>query len=115
MKKKQVKENDYMDMMIPGKVVGEVPGAKTLTPGKAILTIQYNDPYDDSVHNYQLAQELSRKKHPVGSEYPMYYSREQRKVYDPGTNKVNRKTELFLKWLGIIICLVSVLSMFTAF
>lgn len=31
MKKKQVKENDYMDMMIPGKVVGEVPGAKTLT------------------------------------------------------------------------------------
>ena len=36
MKKKQVKENDYMDMMIPGKVVGEVPGAKTLTPGKAI-------------------------------------------------------------------------------
>ena len=37
MKKKQVKENDYMDMMIPGKVVGEVPGAKTLTPGKAIL------------------------------------------------------------------------------
>ena len=115
MKKKQVKENDYMDMMIPGKVVGEVPGAKTLTPGKAILTIQYNDPYDDSVHNYQLAQELSRKKHPVGSEYPMYYSREQRKVYDPGTNKVNRKIELFLKWLGIIICLVSVLSMFTAF
>ena len=32
MKKKQVKENDYMDMMIPGKVVGEVPGAKTLMP-----------------------------------------------------------------------------------
>jgi len=46
MKKKQVKENDYMDMMIPGKVVGEVPGAKTLTPGKAILTIRYTDPYD---------------------------------------------------------------------
>ena len=112
---KQVKENDYMDMMIPGKVVGEVPGAKTLTPGKAILTIQYTDPYDGSVHNYQLVQELSRKKHPVGSEYPLYYSREQRKVYDPGSNKVNRKTELFLKWLGIIICLVSVLSMFTAF
>ena len=115
MKKKQVKENDYMDIMIPGKVVGEVPGAKTLTPGKAILTIQYTDPYDDSVHNYQLAQELSRKKHLVGSEYPLYYSREQRKVYDPGSNKVNRKTELFLKWLGILICLVSVVSMLTAF
>lgn len=110
MKKKQVKENDYMDMMIPGKVVGEVPGAKTLMPGKAILTIQYTDPYDGSVHNYQLAQELRRKKHPVGSEYPLYYSREQHKVYDQGSNKVNWKTELFLKWLGIIICLVSVVS-----
>ena len=115
MKKKQVKENDYMDIMIPGKVVGEVPGAKTLTPGKAILTIQYTDPYDDSVHNYQLAQELNRKKHPVGSDYSLHYSRELRKVYDPGSNKANRKLELFLKCMGILVCLVSVVSIVMLF
>lgn len=38
MKKKQVKENDYTDMTIRGKVVGEVPGARTLTPGRVMLT-----------------------------------------------------------------------------
>ena len=39
-------------------------------------------------------QEINRKKHPIGSEYKLLYSREKRTAYEKKSNKVYREMEV---------------------
>ena len=51
-------------------------------PGYAQPTVEYIDPYSGEPDSYMVNQEINRKKHPIGSEYKLLYSREKRTAYE---------------------------------
>lgn len=60
-------------------------------PGYAQPTVEYIDPYSGEPDSYMVNQEINRKKHPIGSEYKLLYSREKRTAYEKKSNKVYRE------------------------
>ena len=55
--------------------------------------MEYIDPYSGEPDSYMVNQEINRKKHPIGSEYKLLYSREKRTAYE--------KRFAFSDWLPI--------------
>lgn len=101
---KRIKENDMYDMEITGKIIGyDTLTGRTKLPGYAQPTVEYIDPYSGEPDSYMVNQEINRKKHPIGSEYKLLYSREKRTAYEKKSNKVYREMEVcFFGLAGLI-------------
>ena len=56
--------------------------------------MEYIDPYSGEPDSYMVNQEINRKKHSIGSEYKLLYSREKRTAYEKKSNKVYREMEV---------------------
>lgn len=85
---KRIKENDMYDMEITGKIIGyDTLTGRTKLPGYAQPTVEYIDPYSGELDSYVVNQDINRKKHPIGSEYRLLYSREERKAFE--NHKIN--------------------------
>ena len=109
---KRIKENDMYDMEITGKIIGyDTLSGRTNMPGYAQPTVGYIDPYSGEPDSYMVNQEINRKKHPIGSEYKLLYSREKRTAYEKKSNKVYREMEVFFFGLAVLIFVVGVVKL----
>ena len=63
----------------------------------------YIDPYSGEPDSYMVNQDINRKKHPIGSEYKLFYSREKRTAYEKKSNKVYREMEVLFFGLAVLI------------
>ncbi len=78
-----------IDMEIVGKIIGyDTVTGRTNIPGYAHPTVGYIDPYSGEPDSYVVNQDINRKKNPIGSEYKLLYSREERKAFEKKSNKV---------------------------
>ena len=106
---KRIKENDMYDMEITGKIIGyDTLSGRTNMPGYAQPTVGYIDPYSGEPDSYVVNQDINRKKHPIGSEYRLLYSREERKAFEKKSNKVYREMEVFFFGLAVFIFVVGI-------
>lgn len=109
---KRIKENDMYDMEITGKIIGyDTLTGRTKLPGYAQPTVEYIDPYSGEPDSYMVNQEISRKKHPIGSEYKLFYSREKRTAYEKKSNKVYREMEVCFFGLAVLIFVVGIVRL----
>ena len=112
MRSKRIKENDMYDMEITGKIIGyDTLTGRTKLPGYAQPTVEYIDPYSGEPDSYMVNQEINRKKHPIGSEYKLYYSREKRTAYEKKSNKVYREMEVCFFGLAVLIFVVGIVKL----
>ena len=112
MRSKRIKENDMYDMEISGKIIGyDTLTGRTKLPGYAQPTVEYIDPYSGEPDSYMVNQEINRKKHPIGSEYKLYYSREKRTAYEKKSNKVYREMEVCFFGLAVLIFVVGIVKL----
>lgn len=73
---------------------------KTHIPGYAQHTVEYIDPYSGEPDSYMVNQDIKRKKHPIGSEYKLLYSRKERKEFEKSQIKyTGRWRYVFSDWL----------------
>lgn len=101
---KRIKENDMYDMEITRKIIGyDTLTGRTKLPGYAQPTVGYIDPYSGEPDSYMVNQDINRKKHPIGSEYKLFYSREKRTAYEKKSNKVYREMEVLFFGLAVLI------------
>ena len=106
---KRIKENDMFDMEVVGKIIGyDTMAGRTNIPGYAHPIVEYIDPYSGEPDSYMVNQEISRKKHPIGSEYKLFYSREKRTAYEKKSNKVYREMEVCFFGLAVFIFVVGI-------
>lgn len=106
---KRIKENDMFDMEVVGKIIGyDTMAGRTNIPGYAHPTVEYIDPYSGEPDSYVVNQDINRKKHPIGSEYRLLYSREERKAFEKKSNKVYREMEVFFFGLAVFIFVVGI-------
>ena len=104
---KRIKENDMFDMEVVGKIIGyDTMAGRTNIPGYAHPTVEYIDPYSGEPDSYVVNQDINRKKHPIGSEYRLLYSREERKAFEKKSNKVYREMEVCFFGLAVLIFVV---------
>ena len=104
MRSKRIKENDMYDMEVVGKIIGyDTVTGRTNIPGYAHPTVGYIDPYSGEPDSYVVNQDINRKKHPIGSEYKLLYSREDRKAFEKKSNKVYREMEVCFFGLAVLI------------
>lgn len=109
---KRIKENDMYDMEITGKIIGyDTLTGRTKLPGYAQPTVGYIDPYSGEPDSYMVNQDINRKKHPIGSEYKLLYSREERKAYEKKSNKVYREMEVFFFGLAVLIFVAGIVKL----
>lgn len=109
---KRIKENDMYDMEITGKIIGyDTLTGRTKLPGYAQPTVEYIDPYSGEPDSYVVNQDINRKKHPIGSEYRLLYSREKRTAYEKKSNKVYREMEVCFFGLAVLIFVVGVVKL----
>ena len=109
---KRIKENDMYDMEITGKIIGyDTLTGRTKLPGYAQPTVEYIDPYSGEPDSYMVNQEISRKKHPIGSEYKLFYSREKRTAYEKKSNKVYREMEVCFFGLAVLIIVAGIVRL----
>lgn len=109
---KRIKENDMFDMEVVGKIIGyDTLTGRTKLPGYAQPTVEYIDPYSGEPDSYMVNQEINRKKHPIGSEYKLLYSREKRTAYEKKSNKVYREMEVCFFGLAVLIFVVGVVKL----
>lgn len=109
---KRIKENDMYDMEITGKIIGyDTLTGRTKLPGYAQPTVEYIDPYSGEPDSYMVNQEINRKKHPIGSEYKLLYSREKRTAYEKKSNKVYREVEVCFFGLAVLIFVAGVVKL----
>ncbi len=112
MRSKRIKENDMYDMEITGKIIGyDTLTGRTKLPGYAQPTVEYIDPYSGEPDSYMVNQEINRKKHTIGSEYKLLYSREKRTAYEKKSNKVYREMEVFFFGLAVLIFVVGIVKL----
>ena len=112
MRSKRIKENDMYDMEITGKIIGyDTLTGRTKLPGYAQPTVEYIDPYSGEPDSYMVNQEISRKKHPIGSEYKLFYSREKRTACEKKSNKVYREMEVCFFGLAVLIFVVGIVRL----
>lgn len=104
MRSKRIKKNDMYDMEVVGKIIGyDTVTGRTNIPGYAHPTVGYIDPYSGEPDSYVVNQDINRKKHPIGSEYRLLYSREERKAFEKKSNKVYREMEVCFFGLAVLI------------
>ncbi len=109
---KRIKENDMFDMEVVGKIIGyDTMAGRTNIPGYAHPTVEYIDPYSGEPDSYVVNQDINRKKHPIGSEYRLLYSREERKAYEKKSNKVYREMEVFFFGLAVLIFVAGIVKL----
>ena len=109
---KRIKENDMFDMEVVGKIIGyDTMAGRTNIPGYAHPTVEYIDPYSGEPDSYVVNQDISRKKHPIGSEYRLLYSREERKAFEKKSNKVYREMEVFFFGLAVFVFVVGIVKL----
>ena len=109
---KRIKENDMFDMEIAGKIIGyDTMAGRTNIPGYAHPTVEYIGPYSGEPDSYVVNQDINRKKHPIGSEYRLLYSREKRTAYEKKSNKVYREMEVCFFGLAVLIFVVGVVKL----
>ena len=109
---KRIKENDMYDMEITGKIIGyDTLSGRTNMPGYAQPTVGYIDPYSGEPDSYMVNQDINRKKHPIGSEYKLLYSREERKAYEKKSNKVYREMEVLFFGLAVLIFVAGIVKL----
>ena len=109
MRSKRIKENDMYDMEVVGKIIGyDTVTGRTNIPGYAHPTVGYIDPYSGEPDSYVVNQDINRKKHPIGSEYRLLYSREERKAFEKKSNKVYREMEVCFFGLAVLIFVVGI-------
>lgn len=109
---KRIKENDMYDMEITGKIIGyDTLTGRTKLPGYAQPTVEYIDPYSGELDSYMVNQDIHRKKHPIGSEYKLFYSREKRTAYEKKSNKVYREMEVCFFGLAVLIFVVGIVRL----
>ena len=110
---KRIKENDMFDMEIVGKIIGyDTMAGRTNIPGYAHPTVEYIDPYSGELDSYMVNQDIHRKKHPIGSEYKLLYSREKRTAYEKKSNKVYREMEICFFGLAVLIFAMGIVRLF---
>lgn len=110
---KRIKENDMFDMEVVGKIIGyDTMAGRTNIPGYAHPTVEYIDPYSGEPDSYVVNQDINRKKHPIGSEYRLLYSREERKAFEKKSNKVYREMEVFFFGLAVLIFATGIVRLF---
>ena len=61
--------------------------------------------------SYMVNQEINRKKHPIGSEYKLLYSREKRTAYEKKSNKVYREMEVCFFGLAVLIFIAGIVKL----
>lgn len=109
---KRIKENDMFDMEIVGKIIGyDTVTSRTNIPGYAHPTVGYIDPYSGEPDSYVVNQDINRKKHPIGSEYKLLYSREERKAFEKKSNKVYREMEVCFFGLAVLIFIAGIVKL----
>lgn len=109
---KRIKENDMFDMEVVGKIIGyDTMAGRTNIPGYAHPTVEYIDPYSGEPDSYVVNQDINRKKHPIGSEYRLLYSREERKAFEKKSNKVYREMEVCFFGLAVLIFVVGIVKL----
>lgn len=109
---KRIKENDMFDMEIVGKIIGyDTVTGRTNIPGYAHPTVEYIDPYSGEPDSYVVNQDINRKKHPIGSEYRLLYSREERKAFEKKSNKVYREMEVCFFGLAVLIFIAGIVKL----
>lgn len=109
---KRIKENDMFDMEIVGKIIGyDTVTGRTNIPGYAHPTVGYIDPYSGEPDSYVVNQDINRKKHPIGSEYKLLYSREERKAFEKKSNKVYREMEVCFFGLAVLIFIAGIVKL----
>ena len=112
MRSKRIKENDMFDMEIVGKIIGyDTVTGRTNIPGYAHPTVGYIDPYSGEPDSYVVNQDINRKKHPIGSEYKLLYSREERKAFEKKSNKVYREMEVCFFGLAVLIFIAGIVKL----
>lgn len=80
-------------------------------PEYAQPTVEYIDPYSGEPDSYMVNQEINRKKHPIGSEYKLLYSREKRTAYEKKSNKVYREMEVCFFGLAVLIFIAGIVKL----
>ncbi len=111
MRSKRIKENDMYDMEITGKIIGyDTLTGRTKLLGYAQPTVEYIDPYSGEPDSYMVNQDINRKKHPIGSEYKLLYSRKERKAFEKKSNKVYREMEVCFFGLAVLIFVVGIMN-----
>lgn len=109
---KRIKENNMFDMEIVGKIIGyDTVTGRTNIPGYAHPTVGYIDPYSGEPDSYVVNQDINRKKHPIGSEYKLLYSREERKAFEKKSNKVYREMEVCFFGLAVLIFIAGIVKL----
>ena len=109
---KRIKENDMFDMEVVGKIIGyDTMAGRTNIPGYAHPTVEYIDPYSGEPDSYVVYQDINRKKHPIGSEYRLLYSRKERKAFEKKSNKVYREMEVCFFGLAVFIFVVGIVKL----
>ena len=109
---KRIKENDMFDMEVVGKIIGyDTMAGRTNIPGYAHPTVEYIDPYSGEPDSYVVNQDINRKKHPIGSEYRLLYSREERTAYEKKSNKVYREMEVCFFGLAVFVFVVGIVKL----
>ena len=109
---KRIKENDMFDMEVVGKIIGyDTMAGRTNIPGYTHPTVEYIDPYSGEPDSYVVNQDINRKKHPIGSEYRLLYSREERKAFEKKSNKVYREMEVFFFGLAVFVFVVGIVKL----
>jgi len=112
MRSKRIKENDMIDMEIVGKIIGyDTVTGRTNIPGYAHPTVGYIDPYSGEPDSYVVNQDINRKKNPIGSEYKLLYSREERKAFEKKSNKVYREMEVCFFGLAVLIFIAGIVKL----
>ena len=112
MRSKRIKDNDMYDMEVVGKIIGyDTVTGRTNIPGYAHPTVGYIDPYRGEPDFYTVNQDINRKKHPIGSEYRLLYSREERKAFDKKSNKVYREMEVCFFGLAVLIFVAGIVKL----
>lgn len=112
MRSKRIKENDMIDMEIVGKIIGyDTVTGRTNIPGYAHPTVGYIDPYSGEPDSYVVNQDINRKKNPIGSEYKLLYSREERKAFEKKSNKVYREMEVCFFGLAVLIVIAGIVKL----
>ena len=112
MRSKRIKENDMFDMEIVGKIIGyDTVTGRSNIPGYAHPTVGYIDPYSGEPDSYVVNQDINRKKHPIGSEYRLLYSREERKAFEKKSNKVYMEMEVCFFGLAVLIFIAGIVKL----
>lgn len=112
MRSKRIKENNMIDMEIVGKIIGyDTVTGRTNIPGYAHPTVGYIDPYSGEPDSYVVNQDINRKKNPIGSEYKLLYSREERKAFEKKSNKVYREMEVCFFGLAVLIFIAGIVKL----